>query len=174
MFILWFDLLLVRTWAWGNQLLWGYREDNDANLELAYEFLLKKGVNWFDTADSYGTGSLQGRSESLLGEFSARNPRPVSFCTKIAPFPWIIGKSAVTRRIEKSCGRLRRSIDLLQLHWPPTLGWQETSYFDAFSEALLSKKAVQIGLSNCGPKTLPRFVGELRGRGADVHSNQVR
>lgn len=154
--------------------MWGYREDNDPNLELAYEFLLKKGVNWFDTADSYGTGSLQGRSESLLGEFSARNPRPVSFCTKIAPFPWIIGKAAVTERIESSCGRLRRSVDLLQLHWPPTLGWQETSYFDAFSEAFLSKKAIQIGLSNCGPKTLPRFVGELRGRGADIHSNQVR
>lgn len=28
-----------------------------------------RGVNWFDTADSYGTGQLEGRSEQLLGRF---------------------------------------------------------------------------------------------------------
>jgi len=27
------------------------------------------GVNVFDTADSYGTGALNGRSEQLLGRF---------------------------------------------------------------------------------------------------------
>lgn len=26
-------------------------------------------MNWFDTADSYGTGQLEGRSEQLLGRF---------------------------------------------------------------------------------------------------------
>ena len=75
-------------------------------------------INWFDTADSYGTGIvttqenfmlvfiqliyrvraglLSGRSESLLGQFEAgsvesKRKKEVYFCTKLAPFPWRIG-----------------------------------------------------------------------------------
>jgi pyridoxine 4-dehydrogenase len=55
------------TWAWGYQLL---------NLAVS------KGINLFDTADSYGTGKLNGRSELLLGKFIREYPgKPSEFKT---------------------------------------------------------------------------------------------
>jgi hypothetical protein len=39
--------------------------------------------------------------------------------------------------------RLGRPIDMLQLHWPPTLGWQELNYLDAFADVVASKEARQ-------------------------------
>lgn len=88
----------VGTWSWGNQFLWGYSEDSDAELQRVFDYVLSKGVNWFDSADrwvsqtclpagvglmavvfnssrgahtqySYGTGRLEGQSEKLLGQF---------------------------------------------------------------------------------------------------------
>lgn len=57
------------TWAWGNQLLWGYREDMDTALQETFNLALRNGITLFDTADSYGTGRLNGQSERLLGKF---------------------------------------------------------------------------------------------------------
>jgi pyridoxine 4-dehydrogenase len=61
------------TWAWGNQFLWGYDPAQDAELQKAFDVLVKGGVNFLDTADSYGTGALEGRSEKLIGQFCAGN-----------------------------------------------------------------------------------------------------
>jgi len=35
----------------GNQFLWGYSEDSDAELQRVFDYVLSKGVNWFDSAD---------------------------------------------------------------------------------------------------------------------------
>lgn len=179
---------MISTWAWGNQLLWGYSTDDDAELQQTYDFVTSKGLTWFDTADSYGTGKLSGRSETLLGQFSsiitsssssrsssaAKGSKNVNFCTKIAPFPWRIGKEAMKRCALASQDRLQRPIDMLQLHWPPTLGWQEAEYLEAFAELVESGSAVQIGLSNYGPRGLRRVVETLQQRGCAVYSNQVQ
>ncbi len=61
----------VGTWAWGNQFLWGYDPQQDATLAATFQRAVQLGLSFFDTADSYGTGRLQGRSEQLLGEFCA-------------------------------------------------------------------------------------------------------
>lgn len=57
------------TWAWGNQLLWGYEEAMDSGLQETFNLAVKNGITLFDTADSYGTGRLNGQSEKLLGKF---------------------------------------------------------------------------------------------------------
>ncbi|KAI3519422.1 hypothetical protein L1887_08521 [Cichorium endivia] len=57
------------TWAWGNQLLWGYQESMDTELQQIFNLAVDNGINLFDTADSYGTGKLNGQSEKLLGRF---------------------------------------------------------------------------------------------------------
>ena len=57
------------TWAWGNQLLWGYRADrDDPELKATFASAVAAGLRLVDTADSYGTGRLNGRSEELLGQ----------------------------------------------------------------------------------------------------------
>ena len=58
------------TWAWGNKLLWGYLpEKHDDLLEKTFNEAVNRGLNFIDTADSYGTGQLNGRSEELLGKY---------------------------------------------------------------------------------------------------------
>ncbi|KAI4384864.1 hypothetical protein MLD38_002961 [Melastoma candidum] len=56
-------------WAWGNQLLWGYDENIDDELWRMFGLALENGINLFETADSYGTGRLNGQSKKLLGKF---------------------------------------------------------------------------------------------------------
>jgi pyridoxine 4-dehydrogenase len=69
------------TWAWGNQLLWGYEQEMDAELQEVFNLAVSKGINLFDTADSYGTGKLNGR-ELLLGKFIREYPgKPSEFKT---------------------------------------------------------------------------------------------
>ena len=62
------------TWQWGNQFLWGYDEAMDQELQELFNFLTSKGINLIDTADSYGTGKLNGRSEQLIGRFLKEYP----------------------------------------------------------------------------------------------------
>lgn len=59
------------TWSWGNKFLWNYSPSQDPQLHDTYQYLVSNGINWFDTADSYGTGAITGRSETLLGQFSS-------------------------------------------------------------------------------------------------------
>lgn len=46
----------------------------DAELQQVFNLAVESGVNLFDTADSYGTGRLNGRSELLLGNFIREFP----------------------------------------------------------------------------------------------------
>jgi hypothetical protein len=116
------------TWSWGNRFLWGYSPEDDAELQRTYDYITAKGVNWFDTADSYGTGNqFEGQSEKLLGKFrsssSSGREGPPYFATKLAPFPWRIGPSSMLSAAAKSRSRLSSEThDILQLHWPPSFG----------------------------------------------------
>ena len=62
------------TWSWGNKLLWNYQSTNDDDLRETYNEALRRGFDLIDTADSYGTGNLQGRSELLIGIFLLNTP----------------------------------------------------------------------------------------------------
>lgn len=107
----------VGTWAWGNSFLWGYNTDADAALQEVFDHVLEKGINWFDSADSYGTGKLEGRSEVLLGQFlrkhnykqgSIRSPEDVYVATKIAPYPFRLGPNSIKNAMKASSKRLGR------------------------------------------------------------------
>lgn len=39
----------VGTWAWGNQLLWGYQESIDDELQEVFNLAVENEVNLFDT-----------------------------------------------------------------------------------------------------------------------------
>lgn len=113
--------------AWGNRFLWQYSKDDDEKLQETFNYVVNNGVNWFDTADSYGTGDLEGQAEKLLGQFEKtylldrknKKSNAVIFATKLAPFPWRIGPKSMYMAGEKSLARLGRPIDIVQLHWPP-------------------------------------------------------
>ena len=53
-----------------------------------------------DSADSYGTGSLFGQSEKLIGDFLEELPKKakkITIATKLAPFPWRLGRNGLNK-----------------------------------------------------------------------------
>lgn len=174
----------VGTWAWGNRFLWQYNQEDDDELQRTFNYVVSQGVNWFDTADSYGTGELEGQSEKLLGRFDAayrgKNRGQAKFATKLAPFPTRVGREPMYRAGLESVERLQRPIDIVQLHWPPYWvlpqlnDWFTDEYLCAFSRLIEEKQATQIGVSNYGPKSLRRVDAAAHSAGTKVYSNQVQ
>ncbi|MFN7677735.1 MAG: aldo/keto reductase, partial [Cyanobacteriota bacterium] len=111
----------VGTWAWGNQLLWGYDPKQDGALQATFQRAVALGLTFFDTADSYGTGRWNGRSEQLLGRWCAELPAQtrdsLTVATKLAPFPWRLGRRGFDRAFIASRNRLQGKLDRVQLHW---------------------------------------------------------
>ncbi|MFM7367907.1 MAG: aldo/keto reductase, partial [Sphaerospermopsis kisseleviana] len=109
------------TWAWGNQLLWGYNESMDDQLQQVFSLCVSNGVTLFDTGDSYGTGRLNGRSESLLGKFSKEyqglNQDHICIATKLAAYPWRWTRKSIISACHASAKRLGKNVDLVQMHW---------------------------------------------------------
>lgn len=52
--------------------MWDYDPSQDDEIYDAYRLVRDAGVTLFDTADSYGTGDLNGQAEKLLGKFERR------------------------------------------------------------------------------------------------------
>lgn len=88
---------------------------NDAVKRTAVERALAAGVNWIDTAASYGDGA----SERALGWLLADLPQPPYLSTKFGVDPERLDDlpGQIERSLHASLTRLRRdSVDLLQLH----------------------------------------------------------
>lgn len=125
---------------------WGYDEENDLELQGAFDAAVDAGVTFFDTGDSYGTGKLEGRAEVLLGQFQkayaakrgakgAKAASKVVIGTKLATYPWRLTARSMEKALRASLTRLGRStddgeggcIELMQLHWSAAnyAPWQE-------------------------------------------------
>jgi aryl-alcohol dehydrogenase-like predicted oxidoreductase len=101
------------TWAMGS--LWG-PVDNRESLA-ALNRALDLGVNFFDTADVYG-------SEPLLGQLRKQRREPFYIATKLGmqvnPEAWKYTRKNMTGFVEDSLRNLgTETIDLMQLHCPP-------------------------------------------------------
>ncbi|KAJ4803506.1 NAD(P)-linked oxidoreductase superfamily protein [Rhynchospora pubera] len=171
------------TWAWGNQLLWGYQESMDMVLQDAFNLALKNGINLFDTADSYGTGRLNGQSEKLLGKFISEFPgqsnvrENVVIATKFAAYPWRLTPGQFVNACKSSLDRLQvDKIGIGQLHWSTAnyAPLQEKALWDGLV-AMYEKGLVQaVGVSNYGPKQLLKIHDYLTTRGVPLCSAQVQ
>lgn len=171
----------VGTWSWGNRLLWNYAPQRDDPLLLhTFQACIKAGLTFFDTADSYGTGKLQGRSESLLGQGLLRLPpgqrQRVTVATKLAPYPWRLGRYGFCKAAAASRQRLGRPIDLVQLHWSTAryAPWQETPLLQGLVDQVRLGGAKAVGLSNLGPRRLRHVAGWMAAAGVPLRSVQVQ
>jgi pyridoxine 4-dehydrogenase len=171
----------VGTWAWGNQFLWGYRPAlHDAALEATFRRAIELGLTFFDTADSYGTGRLGGRSEVLLGRFAeALPPSQREICriaTKLAPFPWRLGRRGFDRAFSASRDRLRGHLERIQLHWSTAryAPWQEGPLLEGLADRVACGDVASLGVSNMGPMRLARVQRRLSERGIPLTSLQVQ
>ncbi|MBX3066852.1 MAG: aldo/keto reductase [Anaerolineae bacterium] len=157
------------TWAWGDFFVWGYRWGNDAEIKATFDASTDAGINLFDTAELYGFG----RSEQLLGQFMRQNPVKPLIATKFFPLPWRIRKQAVVRALRGSLRRLGlASVDLYQIHWPPSTSTIETMA-EGLADAVEAGLTRSVGVSNYNVDQMRRTHELLAKRGIQLASNQV-
>ena len=168
------------TWAWGNELFWDYKQNADIELRDTLLEALRRDFSIIDTADSYGTGNLSGRSEQLLGNFLSEIPkskkRRIKIATKLAPYPWRIGKQGFRKPFLKSLERLQNELDIVQLHWSTAKynPWQEFQLLENLSNLIDEGYRFKIGLSNIGPKRLQKIINFLATKNKIINSVQVQ
>ncbi len=135
---------------------------DDATKLAALRRALQAGINWIDTAPSYG----QGKSERALGWLLEEVEETPYLSTKVqldtADLSDVPGQ--IERSVEASFGRLRRdSVDLLQLHNPiyaETAGGTAVASGAAIGiEEVLRKDGVADGLERMRAQGLTRFIG---------------
>ena len=133
------------TWAIGND--WGRVEDKDSLAALNRAVDL--GVNFFDTADVYGDG----RSERLLAQLKRERKDEIIIATKagrrLNPHlaSGYTGEN-ITEFIERSLQNLEtETLDLVQLHCPPTEVYYHPELFGALDELVKQGKIRYYGVS---------------------------
>ncbi|MEU4442020.1 aldo/keto reductase [Actinosynnema sp. NPDC050801] len=126
---------------------WGQVEESDALAVL--HAAADTGVNFFDTADVYGDG----RSETLIGKFlRERGDAGITVATKMG------------RRVEQTPENYTRAnflawndrsranlgvdtLDLVQLHCPPTPVYSTDEVFDTLDEMVRTERIAAYGVS---------------------------
>lgn len=137
------------AWAYG----WGEQDDSDS--VRAIRHAVDRGINWIDTAASYG----QGHAEAMVGRALAQMPasaRPYIF-TKGGLImrdgqPYGIAQpDSLRRELESSLQRLGVDcIDLYQMHWPAGDGTPLEVYWQTLLDFQREGKVRAVGLSNHG------------------------
>jgi pyridoxine 4-dehydrogenase len=96
--------------------------------------------------------------------------------TKLAPFPWRLGRGGFKRAFDASKKRLGGHLDRIQLHWSTAryAPWQELPLLDGLADLVEQGLVPELGLSNVGPKRLRFLHGHLLTRGIRLQSVQVQ
>jgi aryl-alcohol dehydrogenase-like predicted oxidoreductase len=133
------------SWAIGGS--WG--DVNDTESLKALHRAVDLGVNFFDTADVYGDG----RSERLLARLKGERKEEIIVATKAGRRldPHVASAYTVENIrafVERSLQNLKTtSIDLLQLHCPPTDVYYKPELFDGLDKLVEEGKLRHYGVS---------------------------
>jgi aryl-alcohol dehydrogenase-like predicted oxidoreductase len=133
------------AWAIGGS--WGRVSDEDAAASLRKA--VECGVNFFDTADVYG----EGRSERLIAQLKKRCRQEIIVATKAGrrlPRQIVEGYSRenLTAWVEDSLRNLStETLDLLQLHCPPTELYNLAEVFEILDDLVKAGKIRYYGVS---------------------------
>ena len=143
------------AWAIGGsgwEFAWGPQDDADSIA--AIHRALELGVNWIDTAAVYGTGHSEEVVARALKEWRGARPYVFTKCTltwdkkrKVRPDH---SAASIGRECEDSLRRLQvESIDLYQMHWPPSdNGPSLEEAWRAMAELQKAGEVRWIGVSN--------------------------
>jgi aryl-alcohol dehydrogenase-like predicted oxidoreductase len=133
------------TWQLGAD--WG-----DVDADAARSILdaaVEAGVTFFDTADVYGDG----RSETFIGEYLAAHPgHGITVATKMGRRDAQVPENFTAARFREWTDRSRRNLgvdtlDLVQLHCPPTAVLSTDSVYDALDDLVDDGTIAAYGVS---------------------------
>jgi aryl-alcohol dehydrogenase-like predicted oxidoreductase len=160
----------IGVWSWGDTRFWGYGQNyTREDIAQAYKICLDAGLNFFDTAEIYGSGM----SERILGECMRADERPIIIASKFAPLPFRFSARSLLTALDHSLERLGvEHIDLYQVHWPYSLtGIQPL--MDVLAEAVRSGKIRAVGVSNYSAAQMRKAYERLERHEIPLASNQV-
>jgi aryl-alcohol dehydrogenase-like predicted oxidoreductase len=147
------------TWAIGGPWEWGWGPQDDGDSINTIHKALELGINWIDTAPSYGLG----HSEEIIGRAIKGRREKIFIATKCG-LVWkdnAAGKvenngnpKSILKEAEDSLRRLQTdTIDLYQIHWPdPKVPVDES--WQALIKLGESGKVRYIGVSNFNTQRL--------------------
>lgn len=133
------------TWQLGAD--WGQVPAEDALVVLAEA--VEAGVTFFDTADVYGDG----RSEQLIGTFLRSRPEASVFvATKMGRRVEQVPENYTLENFRAWTDRSRANLgmdtlDLVQLHCPPTAVYSSDEVFDALDTLVAEKRVAAYAVS---------------------------
>ena len=142
-----FEISEVSFGAWAIGDTWGHVDD--AESMKALHSALDHGVNFFDTADVYGDG----RSEKLIARLRKERTEPFFVTTKAGRRVEQHTADGYTKQnllafVERSAKNLGvETLDLLQLHCPPTDVYYRPEVFGALDELVKEGKLRFYGVS---------------------------
>jgi aryl-alcohol dehydrogenase-like predicted oxidoreductase len=133
------------TWQLGAD--WGDVREEDALAVL--DAAVAEGVTFFDTADVYGDG----RSEQLIGRYLAERPDAgILVATKMGRRQAQVPENYVLDNFRAWNDRSRRNLgvdtlDLVQLHCPPTPVYSSDAVFDALDTLVAEQRIAAYAVS---------------------------
>ncbi|KAI1317507.1 hypothetical protein EDD11_008314 [Mortierella claussenii] len=166
--------MAIGTWSWGDS-LWGYKPEMFNDIAATWDSLQDdSGINFFDTAEAYGSGE----SERIIGKLLKKSngegkPQPI-VASKFIPYPWRLRyPSSLLNALNASMERLGVDVvDLYQIHGPISLRSIEV-IADSLAKAVELGLVKSVGVSNYSIKELVRMHAALAKHGIQLASNQV-
>jgi aryl-alcohol dehydrogenase-like predicted oxidoreductase len=160
----------IGTWSWGDRGDWQFGlTHTEKDIQEVVRTVIDSGVNFFDTAESYGGGE----SEKILGRSLSSQQPPVIIATKFSPRRLQLSKRDLLNALRKSVVRLGvEHVDLYQLHWLTRFATLE-SRMDALAESVATGLTRSVGVSNFTLEQLLRAYDALAKRHVPLASIQT-
>lgn len=134
--------------AWAIGSAWGATDD--AESIAAMHRCIDLGINLFDTADVYGDGHSERLISRILRERPDADVRVITKAGRRLPKQVVEGytKENLTAWIDRSLQNLSvETIDLVQLHCPPTEVYYRPEVFEALDDLVAAGKIRHYGVS---------------------------
>jgi aryl-alcohol dehydrogenase-like predicted oxidoreductase len=141
------DVGVIGLGCWQLGADWGEVDDADALAVL--HAAAGRGVTFFDTADVYGDG----RSETLVGRFLRERGDPgLTVATKMGRRAEQVPENYSRKNFRAWNDRSRANLgvdtlDLVQLHCPPTPVYSSDEVYDALDEMVMEQRIAAYGVS---------------------------
>jgi aryl-alcohol dehydrogenase-like predicted oxidoreductase len=139
------EVSVIGLGAWQLGADWGEVSESDATATL--EAAIDAGVDFIDTADVYGDG----RSERVVGEVLRRHPGlmvATKMGRRVPQTPEAYTLDNFLAWNDRSRANLGvDTIDLVQLHCPPTAVYENDTIFDALDTLVAERRVAAYGVS---------------------------
>jgi len=136
----------IGTWQVGGK--WG-EDFNHANADRILNAAVDSGINFIDTADVYGDGESEKAVGRIVHSRSERLFVATKCGRKLSPHEDKAYQPAILRKfVEDSLKNMNlETIDLIQLHCPPTETYNRPEIFDLFNTLKKEGKILNLGVS---------------------------